>query len=322
MAFGTEFAIRAARQNSGGTVVTAAGSFHNIPFVSETLVVAVPELISDTIRARYDPGPSARGIVSAGGDIVIRPSPDQIGLFAYAVMGTISSTQINSAYRHISVPTQTLFGSAIGITPFTLLKYPGVGTSDMQFTDSCLNRLAIEIVAGQYLRATANWMCRISSLTAQSSGSFVEAAEYTWNQVSLSLGGAALTDWEALTFTIDNGLEFVPTLDGTTVNRLLLRNAFRQINIAGTADLPDLDEWNTFRAGSLTTLDATIEGTSISSGNVETLRFIVPAFRYSAFPISAPGPNRTTVGFEGRAVYHQGSGLAMQITVINTRTGY
>lgn len=322
MAFGTEFACRIARQNSGGTAVTALGSFHNVPFVSETLVVAVPELISDTIRARYDPGPSARGIVSAQGDVVIRPSPDQIGLFAYAALGVISSTAINSTFRHIFMPTQVLFGPNIGIQPFTILKYPGVGTNDMQFTDSCLNRLAVEMVAGQYLRATANWMCRISSLSAQTSGSFVEAVEYTWNQVSLSLGGSALSDWEALTITIDNGLEMVPTLDGTTVNRLILRNAFRQINIAGTADLPDLTQWNTFRAGSQTALDVTIEGTSISSGNVETLRFIVPAFRYSAFPIGASGPTRTTVGFEGRAVYHGGSATALQITVINTRTNY
>ena len=322
MAFGSEFALRIARQSSSTVVATAPGSFHNVPFVSEGLVTDVPELISDTIRARYEPGPSAPGIVSAMGDIVLHPSPDQIGLFAYAAMGIASSTQINSTYRHIFVPTQVRYTDRIAIQPFTILKYAGVDTSDFQYTDSCLNRLAIDIVAGQYLRATANWVCRISSLVAQSSGTFVEAQEYTWNQASISVGGAAMTDWQSVTLTIDNGLEMVPTLDGTTVNRLILRNNFRQINLSGTADLPDLDEWKTFRAGSRTPVIITIEGTSIGSGNVETLKFDLPDFRYSAFPIGASGPTRVTVGFQGRAVYHPGSALAFMVTCINTRANY
>lgn len=322
MAFGTEFALRIARQSSSTVVATALGSFHNVPFVSEGIVTAVPELISDTIRARYEPGPAAAGLVSAQGDVVTRPSPDQVGLTMFAALGVISSTQINSTYRHIFVPTHVRYTDRIGLQPFTILKYPGVGTEDFQFTDCCLNRLSIEIVAGQYLRETSNWICRVSSLTAQSSGTFVEAQEYTWNQASVSIGGVAMTDWESLTITIDNGMEMVPTLDGTTVNRLIVRNAFRQLNITGTADLPDLDDWKTFRAGSYTPLDVTIQAATISSGNVETLRFQIPQFRYNAFPIGASGPTRVTVGFEGRAVYHQGSGLAMMVTVINTRAHY
>lgn len=321
MAFGGEAYVRVARQNSYNVAVTAAGSFHAVPFVSENLAVQVPELISDTIRARFEEGPSARGIMSAQGDIVIRPSPDQMGIFAYAISGVISSTQINSTYRHVFVPTQTRFGPDIAVTPWTIGRFAGVTRED-QFTDCQLNRLQVEIVAGQYLRATGNWMARVHSGQANVSPTFVEAAEYTWNQASLSLNNAALIDWEQVTITIDNQLTMNPTLDGTLLNRRILRDGYRLIRVSAIADLPDLDEFDTFRAGSVQPLDITVEGTSISSGNVETLRFIIPSFRYSAFPVAVSGPGRVTVNLEGRAIYNQGSALAIQITVQNTRTNY
>ncbi len=323
MAFGTAAYLRIARQNSAGVAVTAAGSFIPVPFVSETLVTEVPELISDTIRGRYEQGPSAKGIVSGMGDMVIRPAGDLIGLFAYAFTGAATSTVVVSGlgWQHNFIPTETQFHSDIAITPFTIGKYVGVG-NEFQYTDSLLNRLTLEIVAGQYMRGTANWMCRVSSLTAATSVTMVEATEYVWSQASLSLGGAANVNWEQVTITMDNALQQFATLDGTTSNRRVLRTNFRTFQLTATADVPDLSEFNTFRAGSLSTLDITTQGVTVSSGVIESFRIIVPQFRYATYPVAVGGPNRVTVGLSGRFVWHSGSAAAVQILVVNSRNGY
>jgi hypothetical protein len=216
---------------------------------------------------------------------------------------------------------ETRFGPDVAITPYTIGRYPGVSAED-QFTDALCNRLQIDWVAGQYLKATGNWMCRVHSLNANVSPTFPGGVEYTWNQASLSIAGAAWVNWEQVTITIDNQLKMVPTLDGTLSNRRILRDGYRLFRFSATADMPDNTEFSTFRAGTEQNFTITTQGLTISSGNVETLKIEVPNFRYTAFPIAVTGPHRITVNLQGRAVYNQNSGLAFIATVVNTRVSY
>ena len=327
MSFGTDAYFRLARQTSGNVAVTTATSFHVVPIISHNLATAVPELISDTIRQRYEEGPSAAGIVSAAGDVSFRFHPSALGPFLYAALGPSVSTVVGSSFRHVFTPVQptSRYGPDYALNPFTIGAGIGTDSEEFQFTDGQCNRLSLEFVAGQYMRGTANFMCRISSLAAAVTVTQPSGVEFTWNQASVSLRGAASVDYENVTITVDNNLTFLATLDGQTVNRRILRNGYRTIRISGTADMPDNNEYDQFRAGSemalaIETVGATINATCTESN--ERLRIRVPAFRYSSYPVGVSGPNRISVGFEGRAVFHVGSALAMDITLVNTRTAY
>lgn len=321
MAFGTESHLRLARQDSGGTAAATTTSFHSIPIVSESLVTAIPDLISDTIRARYEEGPSILGILGVQGDVVLRPNPDQMAVFLYAFTGVISSTQLNSCYNHVFVPRQTRFDENLFNVPWTIEKYAGVDEAHFYHDAQCA-RMTIEIAAAQYLRASANFMARTTSTAARTTPTFPSGVEWSWNQASISLASAAFVEWENVTLTMDNNPQFVAMLDGTKLYRRILRNGYRTFRITGTADLPNNDEYDRFRAGSEAALDITLKGLSISSGNIETLRVQIPSFRYTNYPIGISGQNRITVGFEGRAVYNPGSGYAAIFTVTNTRIAY
>lgn len=319
MAFGTESALRLARQNSGGTASAAASLW--IPIISENVVVSNPLLISDTIRGRYEEGPAIQGIVTVQGDTVVRPHPVQMAALLYAACGAISSTALNSAYQHVFSPVETRFDEQLALVPWTIEKYVSVGSA-FQYTDSLVNRMSIELVAGQYLRSTVNWVARVASLMAKNTAAFPTGVEWAWNQVSLSLDAAAFTDWESFTLTMDNALAPVAVFDLTRNNKRLLRNGFRTFRITGTSDLPNGLQYDKFIAGSEMALDVTLKGLTISSGNIETLRIQAPNFRYSAWPVGISGPNRITVAFEGTLIYNTGSASSVLFTVINTAANF
>lgn len=321
-AFGIESALRIARQSSAGGVVSAPASFFSVPFISETLTVDIPPLVSDTIRARYEEGPVSQGLLTAGGDVNFRIHPITAGIFLRGWCGQASSTAVGSAFQHIFLPVQTGYATDVAVNPYTIEIYRGVDEAHW-FHDACLNRLTLEIAPGQFGRGTATWLIRTHSAAAQSSGSFPGGDEFTWNQASVSLGGAASTIVEGVTFTFDNALEASPALDGTKVARRIQRNGFRTVRVSGTLDFPSNDEFDKFRAGTEQTLDVTLRsGVTVSSGYLESLRIEVPTFRYDAYPLGVSGPNRITVAFTGRGVYNTGSAAICRLTLVNTQAAY
>jgi hypothetical protein len=326
VSFGTEAHIRVARQDSANAPVSATTSFHSIPFVSETMAVGIPDVISDTIRARYDPGPSVQGLLQAGGEITCRVHPISIGLFLYAICGQCSTSVSVSGFSHVIQPVDTRFYDEIALVPWTIEKYAGADEAHF-FHDCNAARFMLEITPGAYMRSSVGWIARTHSAATKSTPSFPSGLEYTWNQASISIAGAGNILWETMALTIDNALDGIPALDGTVVNRRILRNGFRNIRISGMMDFPNNNEFDKFRAGSEQPVIVTITGptgalASCGSGNPDRLRIDIPAFRYATFPVAVTGPNRVTVAFDGRAVYHVASAASIRFTVTNTLAVY
>jgi hypothetical protein len=305
--------------------VSATTSFINVPIVSETMVTNIPPLVSDTIRARYEEGPVSQGIISPGGGLSFRLHPTTLGAFLYAVTGVCTTTGVGCSYQHSFIPVTSAFTADFAINPYTIEIYRGVDEAHF-YHDACANRMSMDISGGQFCRGSVDWICRTHSTAAKGTPTFPAGDEMTWNQASVSLGGAASTIFDNVTVTLDNALGAYAALDGTKVNRRIQRNGFRTLAVAGTVDFPNNDEFDKFRAGTeqrfeLTLLTGVIVG-SFAAPIYETLNIIVPSLRYDSFPINVGGPSRLTVGFAGRGVYNTGSGHAMKITLINSHPTY
>ena len=326
--FGGQTTVQIARQASGGTAITTMTSFHPIPHLSATLETAIAELGMDSMRNRFDEGPVQQGLISVQGDVGFRWQPEIIPVFFYGLTNVISSTNATPgsvSATHWFVPIQTEFDDNLSVQPWTIEEYKD-GQRAHQYTDSLLSRLTLEIAGGQLLRGTGTYMARVSSEKAQTAPTYRTGVEVTWNQASVSLGGAGWPSFETLTFVFDNALEFVTTLDGTQSPRRIRRSGFRTCRVSGTIDLPVNSIsglFPDFRAGTERTLVVTVEGgTAISSGGFNRLKVDIPTFRYSAKRYNVTGPGRVTVGFDGRAVYNVGSAMLFLLSAQNSFTSY
>jgi hypothetical protein len=84
-----------------------------------------------------------------------------------------------------------------------------------------------------------------------------------------------------------------------------------------------MTDWLNVRNETVTNLDVYFGGvTSISSGVNEFLRLEVPRFKLTKYPTEVTGPGIVTVGIEGVAEYHSGSGTVCLFTLSNTFADY
>lgn len=137
----------------------------------------------------------------------------------------------------------------------------------------------------------------------------------------MSVGGAGTALFEALTVRLNNNLEAPSKLDGRTTPAEIKRNNFRTVEISGRLTFASDSEYDRFTQGSESQLRATFTGdrqVGVAAGN-NMLRIDAPAFRYRTFPLNLGGPGRIVVDFTGDAVFHQGSNLALEVVLANTR---
>lgn len=327
MSFGTDGFLAISRQSSWGTNTT---SFHFIPFVSESIVTNKEVLMQETILDRYDEPNPLEGLETVEGDIVMELNPIDCGPFLHAACGSVhvTATLSGKVWTHEFKLTQDRFDEYAALTPYTAQVYKGVEQAFF-FTDGQANTLEINVVAGAVVKMTVGMICRTTSLdTKATATSYYNAEAFTWNQASFSLmvpssAAIAVSDFEEITFSLNNALSGVNLLDGTKRRGKIQRDGYREVRVSGTIDLPDLDEYDTFIAQTERKLLMTLrKPTAMSSGYYETLTIDIPSFRYEAFPVNIGGPGRVTVGFTGRGVYNSGSAMTMLITLVNTKAAY
>lgn len=301
---------------------TATTSYDFIPFISETITTQIEELIEENMVARFDENDSQPGILQVTGDIVIEPNPTLIGHFLRGVTGQASSTAVGSQVSWQFLPKQTDFSSDFALPPYTMEIFLDVGSA-YQITDAMFTSLSFDISGGQILKATAGVMARVSSLIAKTTPSFVTGDPWTWDQASLSLDGAGNTLIENMTIAMDNPIEGIPILDNTQLFGRFKRTGPRVVTVNGDMDFSDQTEFNKFRSNSHQPIILTFTGkTETASGNFDVLKFDLPKFRYSTYPIEATGPNRISVAFEGKGKFDTSSSYSLLTTLVNTRTSY
>ncbi len=317
MAFGQEGYLSISKQNTWGT---STNSWHYIPIESESMTHNIALLASNVIQQRYDEPSPHQGIQTFDGDISTEINPIDMGHFLKGVFGVSSAVAAQSGYvnTHTFTPVQSRFDGNAALTPYTCNVYRGVDEA-FQITDCQFNTMEINVAANGIAKMRVGVIGRVNSLIAATTASYhTSGAEYTWDTASVSISNTAVTDFENITVNLDNKLEGISFLDGTHYHSKVLRNGFREVRVSGTIDLPNLDEYDAFVAQSERQLIMTLTGTQVRSGYYEYLKVDIPKFRYETFPINISGPNRLSVGFAGRAVYHTGSLTSIKITAQNT----
>lgn len=320
MGFGTEGFIGVSRQESYSVPTSA---YYWVPFVSEGITDAIETLMEETIRSRYDEPPTIEGLTTVEGDIALEVNPIDSGLIWYGVTGQMSSTALQSGYvyQHVFTPVQSRYDSNLALNPLCFHVYRSVDEA-FEYMDGQINTAEFNLAAGALAKMTCGVMCRTSSLRAAFTASYHSGEAYAWHQASLSLDGVAVSDYEEISVSINNALTGITLIDGTKTHARMQRDGFREIRVSGTIDLPNLDEYDEFRAQSERQLIITLTGNEVRSGYNESFKIDIPNFRYESFPINIGGPSRITVGFAGRGVYNTTSAYSFELTMVNTLESY
>lgn len=320
MGYGSEGHLGVCKQNSWAV---PASSWHFIPIVNEGLVTNIEVLAQESILARYDEPPIREGVLTVAGDIAMELNPIDQGHFLRGVLGVYSSSVAQSGYvyLHAFTPKQTRFDANAALPPYTATVYRSVDEA-FQFTDCQFNTMEINVTAGGIAKMSVGVIGRTSSLMNAATASYHTEAVYTWDAASISITTSGVGDLEDITISVNNNLEGISFLDTTKRRARILRNGFREVRVNGTVDLPDLDEYDEFRAQSERRLVLTLTGTEVRSGYKEYIEIDIPKFRYETFPVNISNPNRLSVGFTGRGIYHTGSLTTLKITMQNTLASY
>ena len=174
----------------------------------------------------------------------------------------------------------------------------------------------------QLAQISTDFVGREYGRKAETATSFPAAEAFLWSQASVSVGGAGHALFESLTVRLNNNLQAYPALDGRLRPNFIKRSGFRTVDVNGTITFATNSDYDLFINGSETALRVTFTGPAISASPANNAIFDiqVPAFRYTAFPININGPGRISIPFQGRGMWHSGSGTALEMTIVNTRT--
>jgi hypothetical protein len=330
-------------ESSGGASATGAYSAavnNYVPFISETLTNNRNDIESQVIQAQFDTVRMYTGLQTIQGAITAEVNPIAAGFLMRPVFDQCTATQAHPLVAsagivlshtgvrgHLFTAGQTQFhaGSCSDLPTITVEVGRGPTTqsgTSFVYYNCAGNALELSIQAGQLASMTVDLVGREYGRKQASVPTFPAAEAFLWSQASVVIGGAARPIFESVTVRISNQLEATPLLDGRLRPNLIKRNGFRTVEVNGTMSFQTDSDYDMFIAGSETSLRMTFTGPQISAGVVNYAVFDIqmPAFRYTAHPINIGGPGRIGVPFQGRAMWHAGSGTAVTMVLVNTRT--
>jgi len=321
MGYGLGGYLSLEKQTTFGTPVSSSPQY--IPFVSESLTENKNVIQIENLRSVFDAPNSVEGVNNVTGDIVFEPHPIYLGEFLRSALNkTVTSTLQTSSYLHEFLPRQTDFSEDCALAPYTISMWKSVGSA-YQITDGVISALAIEITAGSIIRCTATVHGRAYAKSAKATPSYIAADPFTWNQVSLQVGGSANGEFESATITIDNGIEGISVLNASTNEGKLLRNGFRTTMVAGDQSFDTQAQEGAFRAQTVQSFKFTVTGATVgAAADINQLVLDMPDVRYNTFEYPIAGAGRITASYEGQAQYDTTSSYAIRVTLQNTAASY
>lgn len=328
MPYGQDAKVGLAFQNSHGDAVTDIGSFYRMPFLSESITPEVPELLSQNMEGRFDEGESYSGARNVAGTISNEAQPVTIGVLMKAIFGdpvTVSnSTALGEFWEHTFKPRTADFDINATGNPMTLHKNLADGGQVPTYQDLVCTRLQFAISNGEFLNVDAAFTGGVVA-TKQTSDTIAAATgkKWTWDVVSLELGGSANTDFGTITVTVDEQASPRWVLKTSKDPDRVKRDGRRQVRVNGTIKFTDQTEYDLFLASTSQELKLTLTGTeAIRSGFFNVLGITVPAFKYLSYPIEFADPAELQIAFDGKADYHVGSGTSIEFTLTNTQQNF
>jgi hypothetical protein len=307
-------------QNSWGTANVTSLDF--FPIVSENITHEIDQIITQTLQARFEEGPTYAGIENIKGDVVMELHPIHAGKLLKAWCGQESVTLVGSVYNHSFIPRQSDWDEYAALPPVTLEIFRDNGSSSYLFYDLQVDGLTIEISNGQVWRTTMSVLGGKFKKQAKSTPTYAAGSGYPWDVTSMQLGGAANDDHTKLTLKCSNKLKQVYTLDGTRTANRIKRGDKRTVDINGTAIYYDDTEADKFRAQTTQALKLNAKGQSLTTSQNADFGIMVPQMRYTSYPANISGPGMIEVGFGGAAKYDTTSNYLIEFTLQNTKAAY
>ena len=322
MGYGIGGYLTLEKQTTFGSPVASSPVY--VPFVSENLIENKNMLTVENLKNLYDSPNDVEGVNNVTGDIVFEPHPIYLGHFLRGVLtaGTVTSTLVTSSYTHEFLPAQAEFAENCTLPPYTITLYKNVGSA-YTIADGLIHTLAIEMVAGEIVKCTATVHGRAYTKSGKNTPSYIAADPFTWNQVSLQVGGSANDVFESATVTIANPIEGIVALNGSTNEARLLRNDFRTITIEGDQSFENQAQEAKFRDQSLQSFKFTVTGATVgTAADINQLTLDMPDVKYTTYSYPIAGPGRITAAYEAKAQYDTTSSYALRTTLQNTAASY
>lgn len=302
-------------QNSFGTPLT--DSLEAVAVTESSLMKGIEQIIEEGNYGRFAESPYHEGKHSFEGDITLEANPQVLGWFLKSVVGWTSQTCAAASQTYEFKPRTSDFDELAATDPLTIEMHFDVGSAAV-FQHMCGNTLNFNITNGELLDVTAGFIG--AGFTRKSAGSptYEEAAPFKWDQMSASFNGAAVVDIQDMTISINNNLEPRYTLQNTYVPRKIKRSSKQVIEVTGTMIFQSHSYWQAFEAQT----EYPFEVMFTSNESPHTIKFEFPALRFKNYEPSLAGEGLIEASFTAGAMYHSGSGTAMEITLVNTHLGY
>jgi hypothetical protein len=317
--------IGIAKEVTFGTPVAAADY---IPFVSESVVANIEQIISESNRGIYDESPSYAGGKTYAGDIIFDVHPASLGFFLRSALGAPVTTQPDAVgaptvYSHVFKPVQAPFNELCHLPPYTLEIHRDAASA-WRYTSAVVNQLQLQVSTSQkIMRGTASLIAKSGSTLAATTPSLETSAPFLWNQLAVSLGGSSYAAVEDITIIALNNLEGIMTMNADSEISRIKRNGKRQFTLNMTIDFGDaITEYTNFINQTEQALDLVFTGANISGTFDNSLTLNMPKVRYTAYPVNIGGPGRLTVAVAAAVKYDAVSGYALQATLQNTKVSY
>jgi len=326
MPYGAQVKYGIARQINVGSYVTAAGSFHHVPLVSEDVGFEKEEVISQNLIGRFEQGAAFDGVAAVRGTIEFEPLPKVLGAILMSVIGRAQTAVVSGSVSALTfLPRTADFSALFPNDPITVYKHFIDANSGEHFYDCQFGQLELTFAQGQLARARATVVGGQRVATGIGSLALpLDTAEagqgWLWDVTSVSFGGAAIGNFSELTVAINEGLAPVYTLNGTLTPYKYAREAFREVTVSGNMLFDTRSLFNDFITGTQRQLIITARNTrtAIQSGYYPTLTIDVPQLKLTVYKPAVSGPGEVSVPITGRGVIDPSSAYVVKVSLVNT----
>lgn len=320
MAYGFSGYIGLKRESNWGSG-SAATSF--VEAFNEDLHVEIERFPYKNIIGTMAEGDEIAGVRRVSGSLAFAVHPQNIGPFLMSAFNTSSITAVASGtlWTHtFGSPTNSNseFSSTAPSVPYTLEVFRDV-TSATLYTGCLVSALSINFAPNQDVRATVSLVGRGTLATPKQTPTFPSssAKPFTFDTVSLSVGGSANTKIENLNISIENQYEGIPALNMSTDISKVRRTGPQMVNITGTMDFNSMAEYDEFIAQTETNMKVSVTKAASFQMTID-----IPRMVYTAYPLGMPGKERLTVDFTAKGYYHATSATAITVAVTTINSYY
>jgi len=318
MGYGFSGHVGYAREVTWGSGVNVASGDY-VEALSEDVQLSIERFGYKSIIGSLSEPDDATGLFRVAGGIRLAANPMWLLPFLKGALHSVVTTSGTGAlYTHAF---QTTSGGAdfsvdVPNQPYSFEIFRDVGTS-MRYTGCQIDTLSFEFSSNGPVMCEAGLIGKDAEAITKTTPTFVTSPSkpFGFDTVSLSIGGAGTALIESLTVAISNNFEGIGALNLSNRIAKVRRSNHQMVDVSGTLDFTNNTEYQKF-------VTQTEQRLAINVTRASSFAMLVdiPRLVYTAFPVGIPGRERITVDFTGKGFVHQGSGLAVKITLTTVQS--